>query len=497
MQSYWEEERKNHKEYENLQNNLNVSVCIIGGGLTGLSTAYYLSKSTNVAVIEKDRICSRTSGNNTGKVTSQHGIFYKYLIDSQGKEYAKKYLEANEKAIDNIEQIVHKERIDCDFERENAYVFTQKETEIDKLKNEQKAVDKLNKGLCKFVKTTELPMEIAGAVEFENQAKFHPLKYGYGLAECILKNNGRIFENSQVTDIKKENGRYAIYANNSKILADYVVIATRYPFMKIPGYYFLKMYQSTSYAIVVDTKKELFEGMYIKYEVPNISFRTIKDGERKLLMAVGYDYKTGTDNLKDGYARLETVVRKMYPNAEVLYKWSAEDCITLDKIPYIGDYSTMMPKVYVATGFNKWGLTSSNIAANIITDKILEIENEYEDVFRAKRVEPIKNRKEVGNMLKEANKSIIMSRFKIPKAELEDIKIGEGKIIEVNNKKVGVYKDNNGEIFQVKPICTHLGCELHFNNVDKIWECPCHGSKFSYDGKSIEVPSNKSLNTKR
>lgn len=493
MQSYWEEERKNHKEYESLNNNLNVSVCVIGGGLTGLSTAYYLSNNTSVAVIERNKICGSTSGKNTGKITSQHGIFYKYLIDSQGKEYAKKYLEANEKAIDNIEKIINKEKIDCDFERENAYVFTKKETEVDKLKDEQKAVDKINRGLCKFVKITELPMEISGAIEFENQAKFHPLKYGYGLADCILKNNGRIFENSQVTDIKKENGKYAVYANKNKIVADYVVITTRYPFMKVPGYYFLKMYQSTSYAIIVDPKKELFSGMYINYEVPNISFRTINDGNRKLLLAVGYDYKTGTENLKDGYSRLESTVRKMYPDADVLYKWSAEDCITLDKIPYIGEYSTMMPNVYVATGFNKWGLTSSNVAANIISDEILGINNEYIDVFRAKRVEPIKNREEIGNMLKEANKSIFLSKFKIPQVELDDIKMGEGKIIEVNKKKVGVYKANNGQIFKVKPICTHLGCELYFNNIDKVWECPCHGSKFTYDGKSIEVPSNKNL----
>ena len=126
-------------------------------------------------------------------------------------------------------------------------------------------------------------------------------------------------------------------------------------------------------------------------------------------------------------------------------------------------------------------------------DKILGKENEYEDLFKARRVEPIKNRVKVGNMLKEANKSILMSRFKIPKDEIDDIKIGEGKIIEIDNKKVGVYKANTGEIFKVKPICTHLGCELYFNNIDKTWECPCHGSKFSYDGKSIEVPSNKNL----
>lgn len=493
MQSYWEEERKKHEEYPSLSENLNVSVCVIGGGLTGLGIAYYLSKNTSVAVLERDRICSHTSGNNTGKVTSQHGVFYKYLIDSKGKEYASKYLDANEKAIDEIEKIIKEEKIDCDFERECAYVFTKKETEIDKLKDEQKAVSKLNKEISKFVKTTQLPMEIAGAVEFKNQAKFHPIKYAYGLADCILKNNGKIFENSQVIDIKKQNGKYAVCTNEHKIVADYVVIATRYPFIKLTGYYFLKMYQSTSYAIVADTKKELFNGMYINYEVPNISFRVINDGDRKLLLAVGYDYKTGTDEFKDGYSRLETVVRKMYPDADILYKWSAEDCITLDKIPYIGEYSAMMPNVYIATGYNKWGITFSNVAANIISNQILGVQNEYVDVFRAKRVEPIKNRQEVGNMLKEANKSILLSRFKVPKAILEDVKIGEGKIVEIDGKKVGIYKSNTGEIFKVKPICTHLGCELYFNNVDKIWECPCHGSKFTYDGKSIEVPSNKNL----
>ena len=493
MQSYWEEERKNYSEYESIKNNAKASVCVIGGGLTGLTTAYYLSKYTDVILLEKDRICSHTSGANTGKVTSQHGVFYKYLIDSQGREVAKKYLEANQNAIENIEKIIKDEKIDCDFKRENSYVFTTKETEVDVLKKEQKAVDKLEKDLCKFTTKTDLPMEIAGAIEFKEQAKIHPVKYGYGLAKSITKNNGIIFENSQVTDIKKSNGKYEVYVNKTMVLADNVVIATRYPFVKIPGYYFLKMYQSTSYAIVADAKKELFEGMYINYEVPNMSFRVIEENDKKLLLAVGYDYKTGTEELKNGYSRLETAVRKMYPDAGILYKWSAEDCISLDKIPYIGDFSVTMPNVYVATGFNKWGITSSNIAANILSCKILGKENEYEKLFNSRRVEPIKNRVEVGNMLKEANKSIFMSRFKIPKGELEDIKIGEGKIIEIDNKKVGVYKANTGEIYKVKPFCTHLGCELYFNNIDETWECPCHGSKFSYDGKSIEVPGNKNL----
>lgn len=493
MESFWEEEIKKHQEFESVKNNIDVSVCIIGGGLTGLSTAYYLSKKVSVAVVEKDRICSHTSGKTTGKITSQHGLFYEYLINSENKEFAKKYLKANEKAIDNIENIIKESQGECDFEREDAYVFTMQETKVDQIKNEQASVDKIDKEKSEFVKQVLLPLEIAGAIKFRNQAKFHPVKYGYILANSIMNNNGKVFENSKVTDIKRKNGKYIVSVNRNKIIADYVIIATRYPIVNVPGYHFLKMYQSTSYAVMADVKKELFNGMYISTEVPNISFRTVKDGERKLLLAVGFDYKTGKEDLKDGYQRLETVIRKMYPDAEILYKWSAEDCISLDKIPYIGEISVMKPNMYIATGFNKWGITSSNIAANIITDDILGNENEYKDIFKSTRLQPIKNRQEVGNMLKEVNKSLIASRFKITKNELKDIKIGEGKIVNINNTKVGVYKSQTGEVFKIRPYCAHLGCELYFNNIDKTWECPCHGSKFSYDGKLIEVPSNKDL----
>ncbi len=495
MNSYWEEERKNHDLFEEIKEDKKVSVCIIGGGLTGLQTAYNLSDKLDVVILEKDRICGSTSGKTTGKITSQHGVFYDYLINSQSKEFAKMYLEANEKAIQNIKDIIEKEEIECDLEEESSYVFTKQETKLDMIKNEQKAVDKLQKEKSDYVKEIELPTEISGAIEFKNQAQFHPLKYAYGLAKAIIKNDGKIYENTKVTDIKRENEKYVVYANKNKVIADYVVLATRYPIMNVPGYYFLKMYQSTSYAMVFDAKKKLFDGMYISYETPNVSFRTIRDGDRELLLAVGYDYKTGTEELRDGYQRLEVIVRKMYPDAEVLYKWTAEDCISLDKIPYIGQYSSIMKNLYIATGFNKWGVTSSNVAANIITDKILQKENKYEEIFKSTRIEPIKNRQEMGDMLKEANKSILLSRFKIPKEELDNIKIGEGKIIKIDNTKVGVYKSKTGEIYKVKPICTHLGCELYFNNIEKIWECPCHGSKFTYDGKSIEVPSNKDLKT--
>ena len=224
MKSYWEKE---HREFEEIKEDKDTTVCIIGGGLTGISTAYYLSKYKKVIVLEKDRLFSKTSGKNTGKVTSQHGLFYDYLINSQSEDFAKKYLEANEKAISNIENIIKEENINCDFEKENAYVFTSKKDELEKIKSEVQAVNKLKENLCEYKQNLEVPFKILGAIEFKNQAKIHPIKYGYGLVKSILKNNGKIFENSQVTNITKKGKKYEIDVNSNKVLADYVVIATR------------------------------------------------------------------------------------------------------------------------------------------------------------------------------------------------------------------------------------------------------------------------------
>lgn len=458
MESFWNKDKS--KKFEEIKENIEVDTCIIGGGLTGISVGYKLSKNQRVAIVERDIICSRTSGCTTGKITSQHGLFYNYLINSNDKEFAKKYLEANETAIENIKKIIKKENIECDFEMQDAYVFTESENEIQKIETEYDAVQSIDKEKCELLKEIDLPLKnIKLAIKFKNQAQFNPVKYVDGLVSSIMKNNGVIFEESKATNIEKSGSNYVVYVNNNKVKTKNVVIATRYPFISMPGYYFLKMYQSTSFAVVADVNEKLFNGMYINSEIPTLSFRTIKDGDKKLLLAVGYDYKTGTGGLTNGYENLEKEVRRMYPASKFLYRWSAEDCISLDKYPYIGEFSTLMPNVYVATGFNKWGVTSSNIAAEIITDKIMKKENKYEEIFKARRMEPIKNIKEVGNMLKESTNGIVVSRLTLPE----------------------------------KPKCTHLGCELHFNNVDKIWECPCHGSKFTKEGKVIETPANKDL----
>lgn len=504
------------KKFPKLEKEIETEVCIVGAGLTGITSAYYLSKlGKKVTVIEKNRIGQHTSGNTTAKITSQHDLFYKYLVDSIGVEKAKQYLEANEQAIKNIEEIVNEEGLDCDFEKQDAYVYTQDKNELEKIKDEVQVVQRL--GLdAKFVEGEQLPLKciisgndhskkeanedkfnlkpILGAIKFPNQAAFNPTKYLNGLVNLIEAMGTNIYEDTKVFDVEKTSEGYIVITDEHKIKAKYVILATHYPIINSSGFYFMKMYQSISYLIAIDPGEEVFEGMYINSESPTVSFRTAKYNNKKILLIGGMDHKTGEKiDLSQKYLELEKIAKDIYPNCNILFRWNTEDCISLDKIPYIGEFSTAMPDMYVATGFKKWGMTSSNIAANIITDKILGRINAYEDVFNSKRLKPIKNYKELTNMVKEVTNSLIVTKIKRTDESLEDIKKGEGKIVEIDNFKVGVYKDNDGEIYAIKPTCTHLGCQLSWNNLDKTWDCPCHGSRFDYKGKNIYDPAVKNL----
>lgn len=553
---------------------------------------------------EKD-IASKTTGHNTAKITCQHNLIYKYLIDSLGESIAKKYLYANHNAIENIAKIVEEEKIDCDFERQNSYVYTNNLDELEKIKLENEAVNSLGFE-SEFVTSTPLPFDVLGAIKFPNQAEFNPMKYAYGLAKCITssdsgviggsgdadsvgsvlagdnssggsgdsasstldsvadgssgtilnlaKGTGEIYIDTLVQNIEKKNDEFITSCKDYVVRSKYVILASHYPFIDRFGYYFLKMYQSTSYVIAVDIGDKTFDGMYINSEHPTFSYRFVNgSNEKKLLLVGGADHKTGSKiDLYNAYNILEDEVRKYYPNCKVLYRWNTEDCITLDKIPYIGEFSHFIPNMYIATGFNKWGMTSSNVAANIIVDKILGRENEYEEVFKATRLHPIKNNAELGNMIKETANSLVINKFKVPEVvtdeDLGDFGLADedrngnkentvdlgvasfssidnddnnvahkadgnftkiendyiykifaniendtGHVLEYKGQKVGFYKDKNGKIYTVKPICTHLGCLLSWNNLDKTWDCPCHGSRFNYMGHQLYNPAIRDL----
>lgn len=464
MKSIWKDTVPNIlEEQKQLKKESKTEVCIIGGGITGITTAYYLTNAgKKVVLLERDTLANKTTGNTTAKITSQHGIFYKYLLEDHGKDFAKKYYMANQEAIKNIEEIIKKENIDCDFERQDAYIYTRDAKELKNIKDEVKYVKAIG-GEAEFVEKIELKLEgIQGAIKFPNQAQFNPRKYLKALAKKVIENRGEIYENTIVRSIKKEESGYRICSDKGCVIAKDVVIATNYPVINFPGFYFIKMYQSASYAIAVETEEELFSGMYINAEEPTLSFRTAKNGEKQILIIGGMDHKVGAKiNLKNAYDNLENIAKGMYPDAKVLYKWMTQDTITLDKIPYIGEFSKIMKNIYVATGYKKWGMTTSNIAANIITDKILGKNNKYADIFTSTRLRPIKNRAELGEMVKTTSNSLIVERLKSP-----------------------------------NPVCSHLGCKLSWNNLEKTWDCPCHGSRFDEKGGQIYGPAIKDIKIK-
>ena len=479
-----------------LEQDFSTDICIIGAGIFGLTCAYYLTKlGFNVTVLEKSDIASKATGHTTGKITSQHGLFYDYLTNSYGQKFAKDYLDVNEEAIQNIKNIIDEENINCDFKYQNSYVYTTKKSELSLIKNEYNALSNLGYN-CELVTKTGLPFNIVGALCFKNQAEFHPVKYLAGLCKCIIARNGKIYTNSTAVDIKMENSDYITYVNGHEIKSKYVIIATHYPFINFPGFYFTKMYQSTSYLIAVDTKKTLFKGMHISAGIPTLSFRTALYNNKEILLIGGMDHKTGhPSSYKDTYGKLEDIAKKYYPDSNILFRWNTRDCISLDKLPYIGSFSSSMPNMFVGTGFKKCGMTLSNVAVNIIVDKICGNYNKYEYLFKSTRLKPIKNHDEFKNILVQSTNSLLLDKLKRPNMSFDEIENNSGSIIEVNGEKVGIYKDDNGKIYAVKPICTHLGCLLSWNDIDKTWDCPCHGSRFNFDGTNLYDPAFKNLDT--
>lgn len=535
MNSYWINSEKNKEKYNKLEKNIETDICIIGGGITGISTAYYLTKENlKVTVLDMGKIGFQTTGNSTAKITSQHGLFYKYLKDSKGEDFARLYYDANEDAIKNIKKIVEKENIECDLECQSAYVLAANREEVQKVKDEVEVVRGFG-GHAEYLEREDIDKNLLilnplAAIRFKNQAQFNSYKYTIELAKICKNLGANIYENTKVVDVRDEKDYYYLETEDGyKIKAKYLVVTTKYPIINIPGFYFMKMYQSTSYGISIPVKEKLFDGMYITSTNPKVSLRMAKvdnniikdvvDGNienyakqdkenRKqvkekqnskidneyVLIVVGADHKTGEKtDLSNSYKKLENIAKQIYPEGKVEDYWNTEDCITLDKIPYIGKYSSMWENAYVATGFNKWGITTSNIAANIITDMIIGRKNRYEDIFISTRVEPVKNRQEVGNMLKETVSSLVLKKFELPESEQASLKNEEGKIIEIEGEKVGAYKDKEGRIYTIVPKCAHLGCELSWNNLDKTWDCPCHGSRYDYTGKMLYGPTVKDL----
>ncbi|MEA4891232.1 MAG: FAD-dependent oxidoreductase [Peptococcaceae bacterium] len=457
---------------------------VIGGGMAGILTAWLLKEAGEEAlVLEAAEIGSGQTGRTTAKITSQHGLIYGRLLENKdGGGLAAAYAAANQTALAEYRRIIEGHGIQCGFRQLPAYLYTRENPEA--LQAEEKAARSL--GLpAAFTLDTSLPFPVMGALRFDEQALFQPLDFLRALSKEL-----RIYEHTPV--IKLEDGQ--LTTPGGLVEAKQVVFATHYPFLNRPGYYFTRLHQERSYVLALKNGPDL-GGMYYGVDADGYSFRPAGD----YLLFGGENHRTGENREGGRYEGLARAASQLFPGCPVDYAWSAQDCMTPDGIPYAGRYSEDRPEWYVASGFNKWGMTGSMAAALLLRDLILGRENPWAAAFSPQAPGRLLRPQAAENLLSDGLKAVeSFGRRLLPAqaaepAELRALPQGQGIISQIQGEKLGLYRDEAGRLHAVGLTCPHLGCQLTFNPDEKSWDCPCHGSRFTYTGQLIDNPAQEGL----
>jgi len=474
-----------------------VDVAVIGGGIAGITTAFLLKQAgLTVALLDAYRIATGTTGHTTAKITSLHRLVYRYLIDRFGSKKAKQYGDANQAGIEMVASLVRDYNIPCSFERKPAYTYAEFEEERDLVAAEADAARSL--GLpAAFTDEVPLPGRTHGAVVFEDQAQFHPRNYLLLLAGHLPGEGSYVFEMTRALDIEERAGGVNVKTDRGSLSSDYAVLATHSPIYDRPGAYFARMHASRSYALGIRIDEPFPNGIFINAGDPVHSWRSqpTEDGDLVIVTGVAHDSGTVTDT-RAHYRNLETYARAIYPVASVDYRWSAQDYITLDRVPYIGRLAAGHDRVFVATGFQKWGMAAGTAAGMILADLILGRTNPWAEVFDPLRFQDQPEFPEkVKKRLAAAGGAIEIDANRIDR-ETEAIPPGEGKVVEIDEEKIALFRDEHGKVHTLDPTCMHMGCTVAWNNAERSWDCPCHGSRYGADGRVIESPTVRDLKEK-
>lgn len=426
MESIWQGSAE-RVSFPPLKESRSTDVLIVGGGIAGILCAYKLREvGVDCMLVEADEICGGITKNTTAKITLTHGLIYDKLIGRIGEKGARLYAEAQIRAGKEYASLC--KDIDCDYEISDSYVYS-----LDNPRKIEREVSALRRiGVkAEFSGARELPFSVAGAVRVKAQAQFHPLKFLYELAKKLP-----IYEHTKALEFMPNR----VITKQGEINYKKMIVATHFPILNKHGGYFLKMYQHRSYVLALKGAQNV-RGMYVDESDTGLSLRAYGN----LLLLGGGGHRTG----KHGgcWQELEEFAEKHYKNAEIVGRWATQDCMTLDGISYIGQYSKSLPNVYVATGFNKWGMSNAMVAADILCDLVRDKENRYARIFSPSRT---------------------MLRPQLA---------------------VNLLESTIGLITPTSPRCPHLGCALKYNKVEHTWDCPCHGSRFSEEGELINNPA--------
>ncbi len=479
--------------YPTLAEDLTVDVAVVGAGIAGLTAAFALKEEgKTVAVLESKRIVHGATGYTTAKLTSGHGMIYSHLSKSFGDDGARIYAESQEAAISHVRRLVGDRGIGCDLEDKDNYVYTTDMEHADEMHEEVAAA--VRAGLrAELVRDTPLPYDVVAAIRLTGQAQFNPRKYLLHLASEIDGDGSHVFEQSSVTGVEDGEPCVVATAGGHKVRARDVVVATHLPVLD-RGLFFAKAHPKRSYVIagpVAD--KDAPDGMFITNDEPMRSLRTAKGEEGRMLLVGGEHHRPGAAaDTEKFYERLAVFALEELGLSTISLRWSTQDYFSVDRVPFTGPLTRGSHHVFVTTGYGGWGMTNGTLGALILRDRILGRENPWASLYDSKRL----NLDTAAPRLISENAVVgvhFMGDRIRTRPSVESLTPGTGAVIRNGLKHLAVYRNDSGELSCLSATCTHLGCIVEWNQAERSWDCPCHGSRFDLGGKVIQGPAVRDL----
>jgi glycine/D-amino acid oxidase-like deaminating enzyme/nitrite reductase/ring-hydroxylating ferredoxin subunit len=486
-------------DYPALTPGVHVDVAVLGGGIAGLTTALLLKRDgARVAVVEAGRVGAGVTAYTTAKVTSLHGIQYQSVASSFGDDGARAYAEANEAGLERVAAFVDELGIDCDFRRKPAFTYAEDESDRGTIEDEVEAAQRA--GLdASFTTETDLPWPVAAAIRVEDQAEFHPRRYLIALAAEIPGGGSHVFERSRAIAVAGGKEHVRISTTRGELTADQVVVATHFPFLDRGGY-FARMHPERSYGLGLYLKRgaRAPQGMYLSTESPSHTVRSHPTAKGEMVIAGGESHKTGQGgDTAERVARLERWARERFDVRSIEYRWSTQDNMPVDGVPYIGRLAPFQKRLWVATGFMKWGLTNGTAAGMILNDLIGGRDNPWASLFDSTRFKPLASAKELVKENVNVGARFVGDHLAPPDVRsVGSLAPGEAGIVRRGTGKIAAYREEDGTLHAVSAVCTHLGCQVQWNAAERSWDCPCHGSRFDVTGHVIQGPAVKDLERK-